>query len=675
MIDEILETVGKRFDELKYLRFEAEYEKVVRLGDLQVPVFLRELFHRLDFKLILSSNGTIFKIIYHSDRRKLYKENNLDAKNSVLVNLDEFVKAWSSELKAQRLEQTIYVKTQLEESLLLAPVVDGASVKVFSLDLSYRFCFRSSRSNKEKIIKTRRIIDLEGVKAVTSLFNKEIDYLRGYWGCEQGCIFYSPIFEFYTIINAIHDFDTKEDFLDQIFKVERTPTLVQTFVNFDRVIPYVVWKLQQLEEEKFTLNISDLFLEEEIINMAAAANYDFSVLKEMIPEYDGTSKDALLSFIWTIDQIVRDTAADQAAQLRNIAIVAKNKVKGMARPYLTSTPNVWADIREVLITLNGRKSESTLVASLNSSMQGERSVQQFFSKVRDLMMDLILVKTTGLPADEAAEVELEIQNLAKQRFIEGLHTDLYAYTISKDPATLNAALAVAMERELFDNKLKQSKQSLDPVMSLLQPLVSKVNQIESKLDQHPETANVANKNNQNYQNTNSRNNGGQRRFDFRRNNPRRCYNCNDFNHLARDCPHPRKNTNVVVQRPDPVLNVYTLPYPNNVVYPMMTSQQIPQQMTPINSQQNYLQNYVQPLQPQNMFVPQPNWQQQGSQQPQVPVWHNPMHQQSAQQVSPQQGLNFNHHCVGSNNGAIQRGPPIRTHVPEYIFNNVSTRQQ
>lgn len=84
---------------MKWKQKEKSNKKVVRLGDLQVPVFLKELFHRLDFKLILSSNGTIFKIIYYSDRRRLYKENNIEAKNSVLVNLDEFVKTWSSELK------------------------------------------------------------------------------------------------------------------------------------------------------------------------------------------------------------------------------------------------------------------------------------------------------------------------------------------------------------------------------------------------------------------------------------------------------------------------------------------------------------------------------------------------------------------------------------------------
>lgn len=670
MIDGILETVAKRFDELKYNKFVTNYEKVDRLGDLQVPVYLKELFNRLDFKSIISSDGTVFKIIYYSDKRRLYKENALDVKNSVLLNLDEFVKTWSSELKEQKLEQTVYIKTQLEESLLVAPVVDGASVKVFNVDLNYRFCFRCSRSNKEKILKTRRIVDLEGVKAVTGVFNKEIEYLKGYWGCPQGTIFYSPIFEFYTRINAIHDFDTKEDFVEQIYKVDITPTLVQTFVNFDRTIPYVTWKLKELEEAQFTLNISDLFLEEEVIDMAAAANYDFNVLKEMIPEYDGTSKDALLSFIWTIDQIVRDTAANQVDQLRNIAIVAKNKVKGMARPYLTSTPNVWADIRDVLITLNGRKSESTLVASLNSSMQGERTVQQFFSKIRDTMMDLILVKTTGLAANEAAEIEAEMQDLAKQRFIEGLHTDLYAYTISKEPATLNAALAVAMERESFDNKLKQQKQSSDPVLSLLQPLVSKVHQMESKLDKLPETVNIAKQNEQNYHD--SRNNGGQKRFNYRRNNQKRCYNCNEFNHLARDCPHPRKNSNVVVQRPEPVMNVYTLPYPNNVVYPNSAHVQM---MSHINPQPNYLQNYVQPIQPQNLFVPQPTWHQQGSQHSQAPIWQTPMHQPSVQQLQ-QQGLNFNHHCMGSNNGVVQRGPLSRPQqAPEYIFNNVSTRHQ
>lgn len=152
------------------------------------------------------------------------------------------------------------------------------------MNLTYRFL--ASRSNKEKIVRTRRIVDLQGVKAVTTVFDKEIDYLEGYWSCEQDTLFYSPIIEFFSVINSIHDFDTKENILDQHFKVHRTPTLVQIFVNFDRVIPYVVWQLKKLEEAQLTLNNTNLSFEEEIVDMAAAANYNFTVLKEMIPEFN-----------------------------------------------------------------------------------------------------------------------------------------------------------------------------------------------------------------------------------------------------------------------------------------------------------------------------------------------------------------------------------------------------
>lgn len=201
------------------------------------------------------------------------------------------------------------------------------------------------RSNKEKILRTLRVADLDAVKKVTSAFDKEIDYLKGFWGCEQGIFFYSQLFEFFCIINAANDFDTKEDFLNQHYKSDSTPVLTQTFVNFDKAIPFVVTELKNQEEREFTLHISDLFIdgfgevefiEDDFSDEMANAIYDFTVLERMIPEYNGSSKNSLLSFIWTIDQIVRDTDPAAVEQLRNIAIVAKSKVKGSIRQHFTN---------------------------------------------------------------------------------------------------------------------------------------------------------------------------------------------------------------------------------------------------------------------------------------------------------------------------------------------------
>lgn len=283
-------------------------------------------------------------------------------------------------------------------------------------------------------------------------------------------------------------------------------------------------------------------------------------------------------------------------------------------------------------------------------MQGNLSVQQFFVKVRDLMMDLILVRTTGQDIADAAETEQEVEELARVRFIEGLHTDLYAYTNSKNPETLNAALSVALEREALDNALKQAKEIEDPMMSMLQ-------QIQTQL-QYQSSSKNNNKGGRNNNRSFNKNNN-QRRFDG---SQRRCYNCNGFNHISRDCQKPRRNNdqtqNLVVPQQEPVYNVFASQYPQ---YP-----QFCQQNQPIYQS---IQRPVQPLQVsyQPQFVQQ-----------QVPVQRDQQHPQFWQQQIPQvntQSLNSNNYCTGSSSGVQQGGPQlVPTQGQKYLSNNVFNHQ-
>lgn len=214
---------------------------------------------------------------------------------------------------------------------------------------------------------------------------------------------------------------------------------------------------------------------------------------------------------------MRDTAPDNVDQLRNIAVVAKGKVKGRARVDISGTDNDWNEIRNILITTCGQRNDSLIIAELSTATQGDLSVRDFFNLIRDMMMDLILAKTNGLTVQQAAAEELNIKAMGLQRFIDGLHTDLSTYTAAKAPANLSDALKIALERE--KSELKKQNTVVNDQLVTKQDMFDMLQKLVLK---------------------DERNQPGRRPSKNRAGMS--CYNCNDPNHLVRNCPPSKTAT-------------------------------------------------------------------------------------------------------------------------------------
>lgn len=516
MLDNIISKVGKRDDGKRIHEIKEAYIAIPELHALTERPFFKAVLHKIDTKIKLNSSGSIFKTFFYSHKYRVYKLESNEELPIVLVNLDHVLFNWRINVKNGKTRAINSLSLLLAESINVQRP-NTATVKVFNFNLDAHFCFRALRSTKLTVLASNRLRNLREVQDITSAFDAEINYLEGIWGCEQGIYLYSPLFNFHICVNSIHDFDTKADFLSQNYTESQTVTELISFINFDKAIPYIVYNLKQSEREDTLQQIFNLFEEQVVPENQIMAAYDFNVLKEMIPEYCSGSN-GLLSFIWAVDKLVRETAPDNADQLRNISVVAKNKVKGSSRDDLAATDNDWTEIRKILISTSGSKNESFILAELNMAVQGRLSVREFFNKIRDLMMDLILVRTDGMTVAQAAAEEIVIKNLARQRFIDGLHTDLSTYTSSKAPATLSDALSVALEREKKEVPVS-TVQQIENKSTVNSELVSLLHKLLSNKDEqgrkttHPEQ---------------------------KLKPGLKCYNCGDSRHLIRNCPHPDK---------------------------------------------------------------------------------------------------------------------------------------
>lgn len=531
-----------QFDVIKAENIRRNFKQVGDLKELTECEVLKEFLNKVNTVKFVNVSETSYSIFFYSNSLRKYRWTSEESRYNIFVKLEDLVQRWRQlfvqqreALKSLTIESIFHVQSEVKV------------IKVFNIELDSTFCYRFTRANRERILQGRNASDLEKILDYTKAFKREIAYLRGYWGCQLGLIFYSELYDFFSVINAVNDYQTREDFINNILGEGDIRLRGASLVNLDKTVPFICHLLQEQDYQESLEFAQNLFKQRELIVEGAeedfrmAQLYETSMLDRMIPEYDGKTKESLLSFIWSVDKMVRGVDPNNVQQLRNIAVIAKSKIKSPAREFIVAAGDTWTEIRRILVVISGRKNANLILAELSTMKQHDLNVHEYFKKVRDLMMDLILIRTEGLEQDEAVEAEEEIQELAKDCFIEGLHTDLSTYTMAKNPETLNEALSVALEREETDKSNKEAKTASDPLMQLVQKLLEeklekKSNNFDSNRQKNGNNNNYRRNNNDFFQSRNYNQNN--QRFVNRNNGtvPKRFYTCNKIGHFARECP-------------------------------------------------------------------------------------------------------------------------------------------
>lgn len=169
-----------------------------------------------------------------------------------------------------------------------------------------------------------------------------------------------------------------------------------------------------------------------------------------MPDYDGTSRNGLWAFLKEVDEMVFTTdPAEQPNQLANICRAVRRKLKGRASGVMASVPSEWRQMRAMLVTLySSQRTREQLESDLTSINQGGLKLDEYYERVRALMIDLIIKYTAEAADNDAAnERERTTRETARTAFINGLKGDLYSVVSNQDPDTLETAYLLAKNRQ------------------------------------------------------------------------------------------------------------------------------------------------------------------------------------------------------------------------------------
>lgn len=665
MIREIIEEIAERNDRKKLTQLWTFYTNISSVSEIKHSEYFAEAYETITKIETLVYLEETFDCVYYSETKRVVTNKGNYSKAIILVNLDELLRRWKFNKKEAYRQDKRHLRSLLIRTIAQLNEVQlphSPTIRVFNLDLDNRFTYLPTRDKAAEIRASPRAQDLKDVNTFTTAFSKEIKYLEGIWGTDQGTLLYSERFNFHIAVNYTHYFETFENFRREVHG-EATDPLIIGLVNFDKAIPYIVYALQK---RKHILSIKSLsrtfrdrgrrfppYIRPPFYDMAYV-EYTAKQIDKMIPEYDGVSRDGLLSFISEVDAVRRDTDPANVEQLNNISITVRNHLKGKARDYVSTIQNEWPQIRRVLMTLGCIASEERLVNELAMAEQGNLSVEQYYAKINNIARNLIIVRTRDMNSVQAAAAKTEILNSARDKFLNGLDLAIADAVNARHPGTLTEAMELATEREKKVNQRYQHQAPQLPIEEVIEKIVCKMQNVVPQNKSSPEQ--VIKSNTGSY------------------NSDKRCYNCNKTGHISRNCRSPRRQQN----NND---NQYKAPYdgskycsfhkaPGHTLSecrshkmgkpePVMTIQHQNTRNSTMQSCQNHC--FHQPptysQQPQQVYM-------QPGQQPQIPYaiqgqqpqYAHPLQHFQTNQQLPQQHLNSKHHLQGASSGANSWAP-------------------
>ncbi|XP_023239327.1 uncharacterized protein LOC111637952 [Centruroides sculpturatus] len=262
---------------------------------------------------------------------------------------------------------------------------------------------------------------------------------------------------------------------------------------------------------------------------------------EMIPTFSNTSSDSMniRQFFQTVDSVARIARWDPEVKI----VILQAKLKG--RPLSTFFslqdlyPHSFDDVKDNLIKCYDR-AEFQEKSALDQLL-GIRQLRE--EKVCDYAIRLYTMFNRAVSKNN--QVSLLRDNVVMKRFIKGLHPQLREHVLHGEPKTLNEAIDIAERKEKVGNESGNlgNNRTISVIQNPKNECGDKVENASAEAEKNDRLArleaavsslceSVA----QLAENIHA----GQR---IKQSGSRRCFICNDPNHLASKCPK-RKPSNL-----------------------------------------------------------------------------------------------------------------------------------
>lgn len=463
---------------------------------------------------IEGNDGRIFYLNFFSKLKKLVYL--VDHAPRVFIDVDDLFKKLKSHIRQRRRVHGTFLAELLDSTIadvLANPILDPV-VELFGINLDQRFLLRFTRDFQNKINDYSIWHSIEDIRIRTYAYEKLFHKLGNkFWGCSHYLSLCSHRFQFILRPNVLEIFESLEDARENSINLNaRWENRIYDFVDLDKALPYVAYifireegrlreNLYLVQSPFFEDAFSSNFDTQKIVQNNNMANINQPLshqeISNRIPDYDGSSKSGLWSFIKVIDELnfelsqlqlpAQENAQRQTeSQLRLVCMAAKRKLKGKAADLVASVPNEWATIREMLLLIYGSpKSEGQLRTDLASVTQGYDSLESFYNKIRDVLTDLI-TKATGNAAnrEEALEAEQEARQLALQAFTDGLNSNYHSQVNNRRPTSLEQAYQYAKKITYQQTPAETSTQTAQfPIEFFQQFQESLLKQVDARLNQ------------------------------------------------------------------------------------------------------------------------------------------------------------------------------------------------
>lgn len=180
-----------------------------------------------------------------------------------------------------------------------------------------------------------------------------------------------------------------------------------------------------------------------------------------LPTFDGEQSE-LYKFINNVDDIVTDIYPLIAVEYQRIFTSAiKNKIIGHANSILSQNENTndWKIIRKILLDQYAdKRDETTLLLELTKMSQHNKSPEQFYSQINEILSTIINnIKLQTLSSEIISHKILSYKNIALETFLIGLHDSLSLIVRSQQPSTLKEAWTLVQKEQNLKYKQQLTK--------------------------------------------------------------------------------------------------------------------------------------------------------------------------------------------------------------------------